>query len=1043
MPIYKQKEQIINCINENQVTIISGDTGCGKSTQVPKYILEDAINRKDPKCKIICTQPRRIAAINLQRRVHDEVRVLLSERSEEEIASLGYIDNRIVGYQVGMDSFLSTQHTRILFVTNGIFLQRFIHTDDKDSILEDFTHIILDEVHERDIDSDFIILAVKHLLAQYKNIKLILMSATINSEQFAQYFSARGIANILKEKKVLANSTKKDTWDFTRENRTKVEKPVVINLEEDTENWDSFADEIEPGWDVHGNPLKEKQERLSQQRNKASTANPNEYKFTDDLAPIITINGGGSRDESCTPHQIATYYLDQIYNNLKSDSKVRSEDFNKLRPALLRNSVEIAIDVLKYIILKSDNVFETSKKFRSGFEEELPSVLVFLPGLNEIESFKSQLEDALEEAHAASKVKIILLHSTMEEGNKELAFKKFYKTRKVILATNIAESSITIPDVKYVIDFCMTKELRVVVGKRNVEKLELVWASKASCKQRTGRTGRVCFGICFRIVPQEFFEQHMDPFSAPELTRCSLDKLILRIKVLHESEKKRTSENSKREYVFQDVTTVLSRAIEPPSLEQIESACKSLVDNGAITSNKGDMTQGELTFLGSIYSVLPCEVRVAKLCLMGLVFGCFEEALILAAILQQQKSIFYPDSRSNPRNKYRYFSVLWRYADGECSDHIALIRLYRDWESTFIPELDLNTLEGSKVIKVRRTRRKNNQDARWCEERCVDRNVLREVYFMKEDLRHRFYRLKILNSRSPKYSFLACEDEHNRKIAYKRFHIVLAAAFTSKFIEESWEYNKKNEPLAKSLTKDGFNSQRSVSISCEYVHSGNQDPSQAETLQRTWKSVLGRFGNVEKIDVKDTVVSVQFTEETYEKAIKLLDYIFHPLDSTALDTSKVWNQLESYIASEREKEMQIDTDKTAKPSSVSRKEEQRVFESITQVEYAHRCRYRDFYSGASIKCGADSINGFGIRKDAKQPVLMITNDWRETRSRDLQADYTTYLDYSGVPHMLYILAFLFSPEVQLQPNQVGAPYRYEIATFCKFIVSSLRFIRLE
>lgn len=176
LPIYSKKIEIQNTVKSNKVTIVCGDTGCGKTTQVPQYVLE-----MDPKANIVCTQPRRLAAINIAKRVAQE----LGE-------SVGYS----VGYHVGMANRFNKE-TKILFVTTGIFLQRLVNDP---NFLDTVTYVILDEVHERDVDIDFTMVILKHLLATSKfKFKLILMSATINTELFSHYFAEEAINQTLSE----------------------------------------------------------------------------------------------------------------------------------------------------------------------------------------------------------------------------------------------------------------------------------------------------------------------------------------------------------------------------------------------------------------------------------------------------------------------------------------------------------------------------------------------------------------------------------------------------------------------------------------------------------------------------------------------------------------------------------------------------------------------------------------------------------------------------------------------------------------------------
>src|SRR3990167_407720 len=177
LDIEKMKGTILREIEQNQVLVISGETGCGKSTQVPQYILQDK-EQKNQKCRILCTQPRRIACMSIAKRVAEE---------------MGREVGETVGYHISMDAKLDVKNSKIIFVTNGILLNYLTHNP---SILTSYTHIIIDEVHERDIDSDFILILFKLFLNKFPELKLILMSATINAELFARYFSRAEVEKV-------------------------------------------------------------------------------------------------------------------------------------------------------------------------------------------------------------------------------------------------------------------------------------------------------------------------------------------------------------------------------------------------------------------------------------------------------------------------------------------------------------------------------------------------------------------------------------------------------------------------------------------------------------------------------------------------------------------------------------------------------------------------------------------------------------------------------------------------------------------------------
>lgn len=159
---------------------------------------------------------------------------------------------------------------------------------------------------------------------------------------------------------------------------------------------------------------------------------------------------------------------------------------------------------------------------------------MFLPGYQEI----MNMRDAIISKFGEDKLKIVLLHSSITANAKDLARSDNTKFR-IFLCTNIAESSITVPDCLFVLDMCLTKVIPSCISKeieynpKNLtEKLTLSWCSQASANQRTGRSGRICPGICFRLVPRFFFDERMRPFALCEMLRCPLEKIILRIKKL-------------------------------------------------------------------------------------------------------------------------------------------------------------------------------------------------------------------------------------------------------------------------------------------------------------------------------------------------------------------------------------------------------------------------------------------------------------------------------------------------------------------------------
>lgn len=178
LPIASFRRQIIDTLESSQVVVLSGETGCGKSTQLPAYILEDQLSRGQA-CKIYVTEPRRISAISLAQRVSQE----LGERR----GAVG-TQGSLVGYSIRLEAQMSST-TRLAYVTNGIALRMLEGgSSGRRTAFDEVTHIVVDEVHERSIDSDFLLIVLKQLIQQRPDLKVVLMSATLDADKISAFF---------------------------------------------------------------------------------------------------------------------------------------------------------------------------------------------------------------------------------------------------------------------------------------------------------------------------------------------------------------------------------------------------------------------------------------------------------------------------------------------------------------------------------------------------------------------------------------------------------------------------------------------------------------------------------------------------------------------------------------------------------------------------------------------------------------------------------------------------------------------------------------
>ncbi|XP_070105454.1 ATP-dependent RNA helicase TDRD9 isoform X2 [Equus caballus] len=541
LPINRCKEEVISLIESNSVVIIHGATGSGKSTQLPQYILDHYIQRS-AYCNIVVTQPRKIGASSIARWI-----------SRERAWALG----GLVGYQVGLEK-IATGDTKLIYMTAGVLLQKLVSAK---SLME-FTHVFIDEVHERTEEMDFLLLVVRKLLrTNSRFVKVVLMSATINCKDFADYFAV----------------------------------PVQNKM------------------------------------------NP---------AYVFEVEG--------KPHSIEEYYL----NDLEHVHHSRLSPHLLEEPVITKDIYEVAVSLIQMF---DDLDMKESGKTWSGaqFVSERSSVLVFLPGLGEINYMHELLTNMVHK-----RLQVYPLHSsvTLEEQN-NVFLSPVPGYRKIILSTNIAESSVTVPDVKYVIDFCLTRTL-VCDEDTNYQSLRLSWASKTSCNQRKGRAGRVSKGYCYRLIHKDFWDNSIPDHVVPEMLRCPLGSTILKVKLLDMGEPR----------------ALLATALSPPSLSDIERTILLLKEVGAlaVSGQREDENphDGELTFLGRVLAQLPVNQQLGKLIVLGHVFGCLDECLIIAAALSLKNFFAMPFRQhlDGYRNKVNF-------SGNSKSDCIALIEAFKTWQT--------------------------------------------------------------------------------------------------------------------------------------------------------------------------------------------------------------------------------------------------------------------------------------------------------------------------------------------------------------------------
>lgn len=553
LPMFQSKSTAIETIEQHQVTIVVGDTGSGKSTQVPQFILEHELSQ-GRHCKIYCTEPRRISAISLAQRVSEE----LGEAKRD----LG-TPRSLVGYAIRLESHTVAQ-TRLVFATVGIVLRMLENADG----LKEITHLVLDEVHERSIDTDFLLIVLRTLILRRPDLKVVLMSATVDAQKFSQYLGGVPIISVPGRTFPVESRFLEDAIELTGYHSEEAKRESRMEAEDD----DIDSDE----------------------RRSNSAANQLTGYSKQTVKTLVTY------DEYKIDHGLIVKLLEKV-----------SQD--------------------------------------PGYLAFSRAILIFMPGIAEIR----QLNDILlgHPIFSSNAWRVHALHSTFSTDEQQAAFEIPPEgMRKLVIATNIAETGITIPDITCVVDCGKHREMRYD-ERRQISKLTQSFISRANAKQRRGRAGRVQEGICFHLFTKHRFDTLMMEQQTPEMLRLSLQELVMRVKICK----------------LGDIEEALAQALDPPSSKNVRRAVDALIEVGALNAKE------QLTSLGSQLAKLPLDAQLGKLVLYGAVFGCLDLTLTVAATLTSKSPFLSP-----LHAKKQADSVRLGFKRGD-SDLLTLYNAYSSW----------------------------------------------------------------------------------------------------------------------------------------------------------------------------------------------------------------------------------------------------------------------------------------------------------------------------------------------------------------------------
>jgi ATP-dependent helicase HrpA len=531
LPVSDRRDVIARAITEHQVVVVAGETGSGKTTQLPKICLELG---RGIRGTIGHTQPRRLAARTVAQRIADELGTPLGEA---------------VGYTVRFTDQASDR-TLVKLMTDGILLAEM----QRDRRLLRYDTLILDEAHERSLNIDFLLGYLRELLPSRPDLKVIVTSATIEPERFAAHFGG--------------------------------------------------AEHGSSGGAEHGSSGGAEHGSSGGAEHGSSGG-----------APIVEVSG------RTYPVEIRYRPLEVVVAAHDGEADPDDPDHEIVRTEM-RDQTEAIIDAI------------------GELEKEPPGdVLVFLSGEREIRDTSEALSSALD-IHT----EVLPLYARLPTAEQQKVFAP-HTGRRVVLATNVAETSLTVPGIRYVVD-PGTARISRYSRRTKVQRLPIEPISQASAAQRAGRSGRVAPGVCIRLYSEEDFASR-PRFTDPEILRTNLAAVILQMAALQLGD----IEN----FGF----------LDPPEKRSIRDGVLLLQELGAFDRD------GAITELGRRLARLPVDPRIGRMILQADAEGCVREALVLAAALS------IPDPRERPADREEAARQKHaRFAD-ERSDFISYLNLWR------------------------------------------------------------------------------------------------------------------------------------------------------------------------------------------------------------------------------------------------------------------------------------------------------------------------------------------------------------------------------
>ena len=611
LPVSARREEIAAAIGEHQVVIVAGETGSGKTTQLPKICLELG---RGVTGMIGHTQPRRIAARSVAERIASELGTPIGPGG-------------VVGYQVRFTEEVG-ENTLVKLMTDGILLAEI----QSDPQLRRYDTIIVDEAHERSLNIDFILGYLARLLPRRPDLKVIITSATIDSERFAEHFGREITGDRGQPFTVPAPIIEVSGRTYPVEIRYRPLAPDDAKPDSD---------------DADGSPASGS---ATPRPGPAAPGELSEAELEALTSPDPAVRAAArARREAARSGAGATALSPR---NQGARGKGRG------RAGSAANESGDPKDQVTGILDAVDELLG----------EPGGDILIFLAGERDIRDTEAALIDHLGarytpdgRSHTPGAIEVVPLYSRLSAAEQHRVFEA-HRVRRIVLATNVAETSLTVPGIRYVIDPGLARISRYS-NRTKVQRLPIEPVSRASANQRAGRCGRVADGIAIRLYSQADFEARPE-YTEPEILRTSLASVILQMAAL--------GLGAVEDFPFLDA----------PDSRQVRSGLQLLTEIGAIepagaASARSDDVSGRgrrgphLTGIGRRLARLPIDPRLGRMLLEAGELGCVGEVMVIVAALSIQ------DVRERPADKQEASDALHRRFADPTSDFLTYLNLWR------------------------------------------------------------------------------------------------------------------------------------------------------------------------------------------------------------------------------------------------------------------------------------------------------------------------------------------------------------------------------